>query len=48
MRTLGFCLLGGVCWVLAACGSRGSATKESIVGTWNGIDGQIRGHARHL
>jgi hypothetical protein len=24
--------------VLTACGSRGSAAKESIVGTWNGID----------
>jgi hypothetical protein len=38
MRTLGFCLLGSVLLVLAACGSRGSAAKESVVGTWNGID----------
>jgi hypothetical protein len=38
MRTLGFCLVGCLCSVLAACGSRGSTAKDSIVGTWHGID----------
>src|SRR5262249_10632581 len=37
MRTLGFCLAGCVWPSLPACGSRGAA-KESLVGTWNGID----------
>jgi hypothetical protein len=38
MRILAIGLTGCVCLVLAACGSRGTAAKELIIGKWNGQD----------